>query len=161
MTKKNLSRLITGIVILMAIVPFIFVVYLNQLSTSAGSHLADYLAQNPLMNLQMIATFLMPFYGLILKTKWDKLKEQAHDYADHYLYLSTVFLMFGQFILGNIFYGILFIIVLVFVTRIYSIGIVQAFKSLKSPSRFLKSFAGELVIVILSIMLQIMASRIR
>lgn len=158
MTKKNINRMITGIVILFLAVPFIFLAYINTNANRLGLDFQTYLTQAPLMTIQLLSVFLLPISAFILKSKWDNIKREDNP---NELYISVILIMISQFILGNTIYGLLFTVLFVIVTRYYMIQISHAFSNFKNIRHFLTTFSGEIVIVSLSVFLQLLASRVR
>lgn len=158
MTKKNINRMITGIVILFLAIPFIFLAYINNNANRLGLDFQTYLTQYPLMTIQLLAVFLLPISAFILKSKWDNIKTEDRPIE---LYISVILMMISQFIMGNTIYGLLFTILFVIVTRYYTIQINSAFSSFKNIRQFFTTFSGEIVIVSLSVFLQLLASRVR
>lgn len=158
MTLKSINRIMYGIIILFCVTPFLFLVYANMTATMQSITLVELLQSNAVITLQMLSIFLLPLAAYLLKLKWDYFNQESELESSQVLYTSIVIIMLAMFMLNNIVHGFLMLILLVFITKYYSISVKNVYQTLKKMGYkgLLKTFSGELVLVVLSILVGIM-----
>lgn len=129
MSKKLMNRMIYGVIILFCLTPFLFLFYMNITASMQSVTMVDLLQTTPVLTLQMLAIFLLPLAGYLIKLKWDKVQEEE---SQHIFYASIALLMIALFILNNVVHGLLLLILLFFVTKLFQ------FRS-KKPSQHLNN----------------------
>ena len=119
--------------------------------------MVDLLQTTPVLNLQMLAIFLLPLAGYLIKLKWDKVQDEE---SQHIFYASIALLMIALFMLNNVVHGFLLLILLFFVTKYFAISIKKAFATFKQPKFALATYSGEIFMLVVSIMIQLMMNRV-
>ena len=139
MSEKLMNRMIYGVIILFCLTPFLFLFYMNITASMQSVTMVDLLQTTPVLTLQMLAIFLLPLAGYLIKLKWDKVQEEE---SQHIFYASISLLMIALFILNNVVHGLLLLILLFFVTKLFQ------FRS-KKPSQHLnnQSLPWRLIVV--------------
>ena len=83
MTRKNLSRIVHFVIILLVIAPILYVALLTFQGNAQGLGLLENLTTNASTVISLMSVCILPFAGFLIKSKWDQI---ALDY-----------LVFGQF----------------------------------------------------------------
>ena len=157
MSEKLMNRMIYGVIILFCLTPFLFLFYMNITASMQSVTMVDLLQTTPVLTLQMLAIFLLPLAGYLIKLKWDKVQEEE---SQHIFYASISLLMIALFILNNVVHGLLLLILLFFVTKHSSISIKKSFATFKQPKFALTTYSGEIFMLVVSIMIQLMMNRV-
>lgn len=156
-SPKRLNQILYGIIILFCATPFVFFFYINNMANSQNLSLAETLQSNPMLTLQMFAIFLLPLAAYLLKLKWEKVVKENKVSL---FYLSVLLLMIGLFLAGHTLHGILLFVFLILMTRHYSFSLNEIVKLLKLNRSFISNFSGELFMIIISVFISIMFSRL-
>lgn len=130
---------------------------MNITASMQSVTMVDLLQTTPVLTLQMLAIFLLPLAGYLIKLKWDKVQDEE---SQHIFYASIALLMIALFMLNNVVHGLLLLILLFFVTKHFSISIKKAFVTFKQPKFALATYSGEIFMLVVSIMIQLMMNRV-
>ena len=80
MSEKLMNRMIYGVIILFCLTPFLFLFYMNITASMQSVTMVDLLQTTPVLTLQMLAIFLLPLAGYLIKLKWEKVQEEESQH---------------------------------------------------------------------------------
>lgn len=151
--KKSSQLAIDIICVLFYIAPVLFFIFLNLASTRQSQTILDLLKSSPELTLRLTSYSLLPFVGYILHVSKKKKATPA-------LYITTLLLMIAAYLLDNIYYGMLLLFLMIFLTVREKVGLTAVFKAYSNVLEFLKHNAGEITVVMIAIVVKVLLLRI-
>lgn len=149
MTRKNLSRMVHFVIILLVIAPILYVALLTFQGNAQGLGLLENLTTNVSTVISLMSACILPFAGFLIKSKWDQI-DQTQDSLEQF-YISLLLILIGFLLIGNTGMAILIFILIAFSVVILKVRLGDAFQVLfKSPKHTTRHFAGELAMLLIA-----------
>ena len=131
--------------ILLAISPFMSLMYLSMESAKLGISLAEVIGQDPNQTVMFLVSMINPFIAYLLIFIQKKIDNNDVKYA----IVNLVMFMVAEILLMNLLYVILFGVILYKTLRAYNVTIKDSFKE-KLGKGFFMTVSGSLVVIFLA-----------
>ena len=131
--------------ILLAISPFMSLMYLSMESAKLGISLAEVIGQDPNQTVMFLVSMINPFIAYLLIFIQKKIDNNDVKYA----IVNLVMFMVAEILLMNLLYVILFGVILYKTLKSYNVTIKDSFKE-KLGKGFFMTVSGSLVVIFLA-----------
>ena len=131
--------------ILLAMTPFMCLMYLSMEGSKTGVLMPELIQQNPKFTIMFLISMINPFIAYLLMFIHRKIEEGDGEYAVTNLTLFVI----EEIMLNNVLYAILFGFILYKTTKTYNVTIKDSFEK-KSKEKFLMTISGSLVVLVLA-----------
>ena len=131
--------------ILLAISPFMSLMYLSMESAKLGISLPEVIGQDPKQTVMFLVSMINPFIAYLLTFTQKKIENNDVKYA----IVNLVMFMVAEILLMNLLYVILFGVILYKTLKSYNVTIKDSFKE-KLGKGFFMTVSGSLVVIFLA-----------
>ncbi|MGL5694859.1 MAG: hypothetical protein ACRCXA_12320 [Peptostreptococcaceae bacterium] len=140
--RNTLNKYYNVAKILLALTPFMGLMYLSMESSRVGLSMPEAIQQNPKLSIMFLVSMINPFIAYLLTFIQKKIDEGDTSYA----VVNLVVFIICEALLQNLWYMILFGFILYKTSKSYNISVKDAFKE-KLSDRFLMNISGSLVVL--------------
>lgn len=131
--------------ILLALAPFVSLLYLSMESTRSGVILSNLIANDPRFAIMFLVSMINPFIAYLLMFSQKKMREDDVEYT----ITNLVMFIITEVMLMNVWYVILFSVILYKTLKTYNKTIKDSFNK-KMRDGILIGISGSLVVIVLA-----------